>query len=156
MKTYLKTEEIITVVAFWVCENPLHRHKTEDVAIACINKPKHKIKPNIWTPEEYDKVIKRKESGETYTAIGKDYNVCCTQMRQVILKGYRIRKNPDLSAPYRELKSKTLGALGRLVDGMPTPEKIRPLMNNGELENIPNIGKNTLIEIEKWLIKHNV
>ena len=161
MKTYLKTEEITTVLAFWVCENPLHRHKTENTALACINKAKKLAQStNVWTPELYKIVLERRENGETFSAIGKDYNVTTERMRQIILKARRIKREEDENKPqpFKGLSDKIRRAFWFYVSETEenVPQKIRTMMKTGELKKIPYIGAKALKEIEKWLQDNNV
>jgi len=74
------------------------------MAERCIEKSaKPKRQTNRWTDEKYMEVLDRWRRGDiTKTALGKQYNVCCTQMRYIISKAERIerkRSNSDKCEP---------------------------------------------------------
>jgi len=74
MKSEQKTELITK--NYWTCWNEKHRHKTKEIADACLTqKSREKKITNNWTNEAIDLLLKRKNEGLTYKEIGQLYNI---------------------------------------------------------------------------------
>ena len=75
----------------WCCGIDAHRHLTERVALACIEKHARKVGPTYpkRNQDEMAKFARRRESGETWLSIASDMGVSIERARQLIAKHKR-------------------------------------------------------------------
>lgn len=92
MKTKLITE--VVEVNYWTCLDSTHKHKTQDVAQACIDHTlRDKHTTNTWTADKYKEVLERwRAGGITKRALGKLYNVTGNRIAEVIKKAERLEE----------------------------------------------------------------
>lgn len=88
MKSKKLTE--LVEITYWSCAIPEHRHKTNPVAEACIAKhstPKRPIRR--WTNQERADACESVIYGESFTAVGKRFDITGQRLRQVVLQTFR-------------------------------------------------------------------
>lgn len=95
MSKRIKTQSVVEVVEVtrWLCRDPKHQHRSEDVAQRCIDKD---IKPKRvqveWTDAKYLAALERFESsGLTLAAFGRSLGYSGTYASHIIKRARRIR-----------------------------------------------------------------
>jgi len=88
MESELKT--VMVELRYWSCLNPNHRHKTKQIADACIKKEQEKVKPRRWTDAMYAEVKVKRDSGMTFKAIGDSIGVTTQRARMICWKAERL------------------------------------------------------------------
>jgi DNA-directed RNA polymerase alpha subunit len=151
MKPKLKTE--IVRVDYWTCGAPDHRHKTEAVAQACIDKrekaAEHNAGARRWTPEAYAKVLDAYRGGTRKSEIAKQLGLSKERARQVVAKAERLEKTKDSLDPLEAMSVRVRNCL-RAAD-IYTVDDLRAAVVSGKIEKIPNLGAVSKSQIREWL-----
>jgi DNA-directed RNA polymerase alpha subunit len=151
MKPKLKTE--LVRVDYWTCGNPDHRHKTEVVAQACIDKreaaEKHTAGARRWTPEAYAEVLKAYRGGTRKSELARQLGLSKERARQVISKAERLEKAKDSIDPLETLSVRARNCLR--AENIYTVDHLREALASGKLEKVPNLGAVSKAEIREWL-----
>lgn len=151
MKPKLKTE--LVRVDHWTCGNPDHRHKTEAVAQACIDKreaaEKHTAGARRWTPEAYAEALKAYRGGTRKSELARQLGISQERARQVISKAERLEKARDSIDPLEALSVRASNCLG--AENIRTVDELRDALASGRLEKVQNLGAVSKAEIRDWL-----
>lgn len=79
---------------YWTCYNPDHHHTTKEITEKCIanhERPRKQL-PRRWTIDMYMDVLKLRDDGLTFKAIGIKYGVGAQRIREVEAKALRIKR----------------------------------------------------------------
>lgn len=151
MKPKLKTELIRA--EYWDCGNPDHRHKTEAVASACIEKRESRAALSTgarkWTKEAYADVLKHHREGARQCDIARSLGLSATRTRQIINKAERLELAGESTDPLTTLSERTRNCLRGAE--LLTVEAVREALVDRRLNGIPNLGKVSRAEVQRWL-----
>lgn len=151
MKPKLKTE--LVRVEYWDCGNPDHRHKTEDVAQACIEKREARTALNTgarkWTNEAYAAVLAEHRAGARQVDLAKSLGLSPERVRQVLAKAERLERAVASTDPLDTLSVRTRNCL--LSQNLRTVEAVRAALASGMLDDVPNLGDVSKSEVLRWL-----
>lgn len=151
MEPKLKTE--IVRVEYWDCGNPDHRHKTEDVARSCFEKREKRTAftngANKWTNEAYAQVLKEHRAGARQCDLARSLGLSSTRVREVLAKAERLESAQASTDPLDTLSVRTRNCL--LQQNLHTVEDVRAALAEGLLDDIPNLGKVSKMEVRQWL-----
>ncbi|MCB1915532.1 MAG: hypothetical protein KDG52_07440 [Rhodocyclaceae bacterium] len=151
MKPKLKTELIL--VEYWDCGNPDHRHKTEAVASACIEKRKNRAALSTgareWTNEAYAAVLKHHREGARQCDIARSLGLSAERTRQVLAKAERLERAGESADPLDRLSVRARNCL--LSQNLDTAEAVRAALADGRLDDVPNFGAVSKEEVRRWL-----
>lgn len=151
MKPKLKTELIR--VDYWDCGNQNHRHKTEAVASACMEKRDNRAGlangARKWTEENSCAVLKRRQEGERLCDLARNLGISVATVKYVLNKAENFKQAEISYDPLNKLSVRTRNSLKAWE--LDTVEEISAALEDGSLKKIPNLGKVSLEEIRKWL-----
>jgi len=151
MKPKLKAE--LVRVEYWDCGNPDHRHKTEDVALACIAKREARTALNTgarkWTNEAYAAVLAEHRAGARQCDMAKSLSLSPERVRQVLAKAARLERAGASTDPLDTLSVRTRNCL--LSQNLRTVEAVRAALAAGMLDDVPNLGDVSKSEVRRWL-----
>lgn len=151
MKPKLKAE--LVRVEYWDCGNPDHRHKTEDVALACIAKREARTALNTgarkWTNEAYAAVLAEHRAGARQCDLAKSLDLSRERVRQVLAKAARLERAVASTDPLDTLSVRTRNCL--LSQDLRTVEAVRAVLAAGMLDDVPNLGDVSKSEVRRWL-----
>lgn len=150
-KTKLKTETV--KIQYWSCSKPYHRHKTAEVATACIEKYEkgadyRKANP-IWTKEKYADLLKKHREGARQCDLARELNLSPTWVMSLLWRAGRIERNVQSGDPFLSLSRRVANCL-KCAD-LKSIEEIRAADESGSLLSIPNMGKESVREVQAWL-----
>ena len=151
MKPKLKTE--LVRIEYWDCGNPDHRHKTEAVASACLEKRERRAARHVgtrkWTKEAYAAVLKQHREGARQCDIARSLGLSAPRARQILIEAERLERAAESTDPLNMLSARTQNCLK--LENMDTPEAVRAALADGRLDNVPNLGAASKLEIRRWL-----
>lgn len=151
MKPKKKTELIR--VDYWDCGNQNHRHKTEAVASACLEKRANRAGltngARKWTADAYAAVLKQYRDGARLCELARGLGITSTRVRQVLNKAEKLELAGPSSNRIDKLSVRTRNCLQ--LWNLDTVEAVRAAMADGSIKEIPNIGKVSFEEIQQWL-----
>lgn len=100
MKSKRETE--LVEIIYWTCCVADHRHKTQQVAEACIAKHiKPKEPRRRWTRAMMADAVDAVLNGATYSEVGKSFGISGGRIQGVIRKAIRMMIHPSrLSEPF--------------------------------------------------------
>lgn len=153
------TPYIVSVpVEYWDCGNPDHKHKKEIVAQACIEKRERRVtfKAGIskWTNRAYAEVLKQHRDGARICDLARSLSLSPTRMRQVIATAKRLEQKEIDADRLLDLSIRVQNCLrGK---GLNTIEKVREALEEGRLDDVPNLGEVSKNEIRKWLLQEDI
>lgn len=151
MKPKLKTELIR--LEYWDCGNPDHRHKTEAVASACIEKRENRTArctgARNWTNEAYAAVLKQHREGARQCDIARSLGLSKERARQVLAKAETLERHGRSVDPLYWLSTRTRNAL--MFNKLDTVEAVRAALESGRLDKVRNIGAVSKDEVRHWL-----
>lgn len=151
MKPKKKTELIR--VDYWDCGNHNHRHKTEAVASACMEKRDNRAGltngARKWTAEAYDAVLKQYRDGARLCELARGLGITSTRVRQVLNKADKLELAGQSYNLIDKLSVRTRNCLQTW--NLDSVEEVRAAMADGSIKKIPNLGKVSLEEIRQWL-----
>ena len=118
----------------------------------------------IWTQEEINDVMARRENKETLQQIGNIYGVSRERIRQVQAKALRkIRREKESKIGNNVLEWKidsleVSGRLNRCLWIVVGDGKVKDILNYSpsELLRYPNFGRVSLAELQKVLMHHGL
>lgn len=94
-------------------------------------------------------IVTAREAGQTYAAIGRQFNLSGENVKARIDRYFREKRNEESDDPFVKLGSRTLKTLQR--EGLMTVDKVLELHRRNELLCIHGFGRKSLREVEKWL-----
>jgi hypothetical protein len=151
MKPKLKTELIRA--EYWDCGNPDHRHKTDAVASACIEKRENRAALSTgarkWTKEAYAAVLKHHREGARQCDIARSLGLSATRTRQILDKAERLERAVESTDPLDKLSERTRNCLKS--ENLYTAEAVRAALADGKINDIPNLGAVSKAEVRRWL-----
>lgn len=151
MKPKLKTELIR--VEYWDCGNPDHRHKTEAVASACIEKRDSRAALSTsarkWTNDAYAAVLKQHREGARQCDIARSLGLSAERTRQALAKAERLERAGESTDPLDRLSVRTRNCLRS--QNLNTVEAVRAALADGRLDDVPNLGAVSKAEVRRWL-----
>lgn len=151
MKPKLKTELIRA--EYWDCGNPDHRHKTEAVASACIEKRESRAALSTgarkWTKEAYAAVLKQHREGARQCDIARSIGLSAERTRQILAKAERLERARESTDPLDTLSERARNCLRGA--NLRTVEAVREALSDGRLNGIPHLGKVSKAEVRRWL-----
>ena len=81
-------------IEHWDCGNENHRHKTEDVALRCIEKNKNKMPPRVSRHARNIYAAKEVVNGAKYKDVGEAIGVSSARANEIVRKILRIASGP--------------------------------------------------------------
>ena len=149
MKPKLKTE--LVLVEYWDCGNPDHRHKTEDVALACIAKREARTALNAgarkWTNEAYAAVLAEHRAGARQCELAKSLGLSPERVREVLAKAARLERAAKSTDPFDILSVRARNCLREFK----SVADVRTALADGKLDDIPGFGEVSKAEVRRWL-----
>lgn len=141
----LRTEQIS--VRYWDCGSD-HRHMTEEVASACIEKRERRarVATRKWTNQECLTLWNRHQEGESVSDIARSIGVSKTRVRQLFNRGLRLSSSND---PLDVLSTRARNVL-RALD-LSTVEQVRKAFDDRRLDRAYNFGKVCKAEVREFL-----
>lgn len=150
MKTPTKSS-ITKTVEIWLCNNPNHRHRTQEVAKICIMNQNKKANKKILSQTDKEEIYQLYKNANTLRLIGNKFQKSPERIRQIIAKHEQLLSTPkDHKNFLNNLSVRTRNALNS--EGINSIEKIIET-NKSFLLKIPNFGKLSLKELEQELSK---
>lgn len=151
MKPKLITE--LVPIQYWECGTYGHRHKREDVALACIAKHEQRTTSNTgskqWTNEALAAVLSDHRAGAKKCDLAKRLGLSSQRVAEVLAKAERLERLKELMGPFYLLSARTRGLL--IAEDLVTVEAVRDALADGRLDAVPNIGEVTKSEVRHWL-----
>ena len=151
MKPKFKTE--LVRIEYWDCGNPDHRHKTEDVALACIKKRDRAQAFNAdarsWTNEAYAQLLAEHRAGARKCDLAKSLQLSRAHVGQLIAKAERLERARASTDPLDVLSVRTKNCLR--AENLYTVAAVRAALEDGMLDDVPNLGDVSKSEVRRWL-----
>ncbi len=101
---------------------------------------------NKWTKETLASALRLHEQGWSIAKIGRHFNVSRGRASQVLIQAKRPANSLD---PFEGLSVRAMNCL-RSKD-LKNRDEVLAAINNGGIDEIPNLGSVTKIEIRNWL-----
>lgn len=153
MKSQLKTE--MAPVSYWTCSDPDHRHKSEEIALACIEKAakskrtRESGSAGRWGTQGYLNIFAEFKAGAKKSDLARKHGISPARIDQIISKAERISEESLTEDPLRALSMRIFYAIRGA--GIETIEQLREAFENSRLEEVSNIGRGSLAEIRDFL-----
>ena len=146
------TNELVRV-EYWDCGNPDHRHKTEDVALACIAKREKRKALNTsarkWTNDAYLALLAEHRAGAKQCDLAKRLGLSSQRVGQVLVRAGWLERDRAPTDQLGALSTRTRNCLR--AENLSTVEAVRAALADGTLDRTPNMGVVSKTEVLRWL-----